>query len=304
MLSSTRAGDPDRLTVQLPSAGLEATERLLTQYAAEWASPPTRSPVGAPAQRVVHRATGTTAHRCSPRTMSASCTSSSRSRTTCARTTSSSRRCCPGSATSRDPRSKTRRTAAGNGTRLALAAAGASSELLIVDQQPAWESNIRSQGQLPPIGPNGPHHLLVDQALDQTRPRAPPDGPGGAGATWGAMVPALLANRLTRPCGRWLPRPGSRRLAGCLCRPAPGWHCFPPPRIPARAASKLTALRRGRGRRRLPWPSGNCRLDEETPQGAHLHPKVTSVLLVGQGRPMCSRAAARTRFAAGLSSPK
>ena len=39
MLSSTRAGDPDRLTVQLPPAGLEATERLLTQYAAEWGFP-------------------------------------------------------------------------------------------------------------------------------------------------------------------------------------------------------------------------------------------------------------------------
>jgi hypothetical protein len=39
MLSSARAGDPDRLTVQLPSSGLEATERLLTQYAAEWGFP-------------------------------------------------------------------------------------------------------------------------------------------------------------------------------------------------------------------------------------------------------------------------
>jgi len=39
MLSSSRAGDPDRLTVQLPSAGLEATERLITQYAAEWGFP-------------------------------------------------------------------------------------------------------------------------------------------------------------------------------------------------------------------------------------------------------------------------
>jgi hypothetical protein len=39
MLSSTRGGDPDRLTVQLPSAGLEATERLITQYAAEWGFP-------------------------------------------------------------------------------------------------------------------------------------------------------------------------------------------------------------------------------------------------------------------------
>jgi hypothetical protein len=39
MLSSSRASDPDRLTVQLPSAGLEATERLITQYAAEWGFP-------------------------------------------------------------------------------------------------------------------------------------------------------------------------------------------------------------------------------------------------------------------------
>jgi hypothetical protein len=39
MLSSTRAGGPDRLTVQLPPAGLEATDRLITQYAAEWGFP-------------------------------------------------------------------------------------------------------------------------------------------------------------------------------------------------------------------------------------------------------------------------
>ena len=39
MLSSTRAADPDRLAVQLPSAGLEATERLIARYAAEWGFP-------------------------------------------------------------------------------------------------------------------------------------------------------------------------------------------------------------------------------------------------------------------------
>jgi hypothetical protein len=39
MLSSTRAGDPDRLTVQLASAGLEATDLLITQYVAEWGFP-------------------------------------------------------------------------------------------------------------------------------------------------------------------------------------------------------------------------------------------------------------------------
>jgi hypothetical protein len=39
MLSSTRAGDPDRLTVQLASAGLDATDLLITQYAAEWGFP-------------------------------------------------------------------------------------------------------------------------------------------------------------------------------------------------------------------------------------------------------------------------
>jgi hypothetical protein len=39
MLSSTRGGDPDRLTVQLPSAGLVATERLIADYAAEWGFP-------------------------------------------------------------------------------------------------------------------------------------------------------------------------------------------------------------------------------------------------------------------------
>jgi hypothetical protein len=39
MLSSTRAGEPDRLTVQLPSAGPEATGRLITRYADEWGFP-------------------------------------------------------------------------------------------------------------------------------------------------------------------------------------------------------------------------------------------------------------------------
>jgi hypothetical protein len=39
MLSSTRAGDPDRLTVQAPSAGLEAIEQVVAQYAEEWGFP-------------------------------------------------------------------------------------------------------------------------------------------------------------------------------------------------------------------------------------------------------------------------
>jgi hypothetical protein len=41
MLSSTPAGDPDRLTVQPPAAGLDAdaTQRLIAQYAAEWGFP-------------------------------------------------------------------------------------------------------------------------------------------------------------------------------------------------------------------------------------------------------------------------
>jgi hypothetical protein len=39
MLSPIHAGDPDRLTVQLPSAGLDATERLIAQYAVEWGFP-------------------------------------------------------------------------------------------------------------------------------------------------------------------------------------------------------------------------------------------------------------------------
>ena len=39
MLSSTSSGDPDRLTVQLPSAGLEVTEQLIAEYAAEWGFP-------------------------------------------------------------------------------------------------------------------------------------------------------------------------------------------------------------------------------------------------------------------------
>lgn len=38
-LSSTIGGEPDRLTVQLPSADLEAIERLLVQYASEWGFP-------------------------------------------------------------------------------------------------------------------------------------------------------------------------------------------------------------------------------------------------------------------------
>jgi hypothetical protein len=39
MLSSTRAGDPDRLTVQLPPASLDATARLIGDYAAQWGFP-------------------------------------------------------------------------------------------------------------------------------------------------------------------------------------------------------------------------------------------------------------------------
>jgi hypothetical protein len=39
MLASDPAGGPDRLTVQLPPAGLTAAARLLSQYAAEWGFP-------------------------------------------------------------------------------------------------------------------------------------------------------------------------------------------------------------------------------------------------------------------------
>ena len=39
MLSSTPAGDPDRLTVQLPPASLDATTRLIGDYAAQWGLP-------------------------------------------------------------------------------------------------------------------------------------------------------------------------------------------------------------------------------------------------------------------------
>ena len=39
VLSSSRGGDPDRLTVQVPSAGLDATEQLIAQYAADWGFP-------------------------------------------------------------------------------------------------------------------------------------------------------------------------------------------------------------------------------------------------------------------------
>ena len=39
MLSSTRAGDPDRLTVQLPPASPDATAQLIGGYAAQWGFP-------------------------------------------------------------------------------------------------------------------------------------------------------------------------------------------------------------------------------------------------------------------------
>jgi hypothetical protein len=39
MLAAAPAGDPDRLTVQLPPAGLTATALLLSQYAAQWGFP-------------------------------------------------------------------------------------------------------------------------------------------------------------------------------------------------------------------------------------------------------------------------
>jgi len=39
MLASDPAGDPDRLTVQLPPASLTATAGLLSQYAAQWGFP-------------------------------------------------------------------------------------------------------------------------------------------------------------------------------------------------------------------------------------------------------------------------
>ena len=39
MLSSAPAGDPDRLTVQLPPTGLDAAARLLGEYAAQWDFP-------------------------------------------------------------------------------------------------------------------------------------------------------------------------------------------------------------------------------------------------------------------------
>jgi hypothetical protein len=39
MLGSTRAGDPDRLTVQLPPASLDATAQLIGDYAVRWGLP-------------------------------------------------------------------------------------------------------------------------------------------------------------------------------------------------------------------------------------------------------------------------
>ena len=41
MLSSAQAGDPDRLTVQLPPAGLDTAARLIGEYAAQWGFPAT-----------------------------------------------------------------------------------------------------------------------------------------------------------------------------------------------------------------------------------------------------------------------
>jgi hypothetical protein len=41
MLSSARAGDPDRLTVQLPPANLETAARLIGEDAAQWGLPAT-----------------------------------------------------------------------------------------------------------------------------------------------------------------------------------------------------------------------------------------------------------------------
>ena len=39
MIGSTRAGEPDRLTVQLPPASLDATAQLIGDYAARWGLP-------------------------------------------------------------------------------------------------------------------------------------------------------------------------------------------------------------------------------------------------------------------------
>ena len=41
MLGSAPARDPDRLTVQLPPASLDATARLIGDYAAQWGLPAT-----------------------------------------------------------------------------------------------------------------------------------------------------------------------------------------------------------------------------------------------------------------------
>ena len=96
MLSSTRAGDPDRLTVQLPPASPDATARLIGEYAAQWGFPANAVTAwrasasrGAPGDRYY----GT--HVFTP-PRSASCTWSSRFLTMCPNATSSSRPCFPG----------------------------------------------------------------------------------------------------------------------------------------------------------------------------------------------------------------
>ncbi len=85
MLSSIRAGDPDRLTVQLPPADAPTTERLISQYATEW---------GFPTEAIDRWRTGAerrAAPTCSLPTMSGLSISSSKSRTMCPRVPSSSR---------------------------------------------------------------------------------------------------------------------------------------------------------------------------------------------------------------------
>ena len=81
MLSSTHTGDPDRLTIQLPPASLDATTRLISDYAAQWGFPANAVTHGTPAQRSAPQATSITAHRSSPPPRSDLCTWSSRSLT-------------------------------------------------------------------------------------------------------------------------------------------------------------------------------------------------------------------------------
>jgi hypothetical protein len=104
ILGSTRTGDPDRLTIQLPPATLDATAQVISDYAAQW---------GFPADAVTHwhasaaqRTSGDLNYGTQVFTPPRSdpCTWSSKSLTMCPNAPSSSRPCFPGTPRPTDPR--------------------------------------------------------------------------------------------------------------------------------------------------------------------------------------------------------